>query len=335
LMTERVDRMKVAVLRALEDIDGPAGAARILQHLQGSGVALKPRTIRLYLQKLDDEGMTTCVSRRLGRQITERGREELAHSNVLEKVGFVASKVDALGYRMSFNCQTGVGSIIANVTMIDERVLGMALKEMAGVFAAGLGMGGRLIVAEEGSAIGPLTVPPGRVGIGTVCSVTVNGILLHEGIPVTSRFGGLLEIREGKAVRFIELIEYSGTTLDPLEAFIRAGMTDVSECAETGNGIIGASFREIPSAAIEDALRVQKAMQRKGLGGIMAVGQPNKPLFDIPVADGRAGLIVIGGLNPVAAVHESGIRISMYPLTGLENYESFTDYKELCTRYGG
>ena len=329
-MTEKVDRTKIALLRALQDIDGPAGASRLVERLGGSGVLLKPRTIRLYLQQLDREGMTRCVSRRLGRQITERGREELAHANVVEKVGFIATKVDALGYRMSFTCAIGSGSIIANVTMIDERVLGMALKEMATVFRAGFGMGSKLVVAKAGQSIGALTIPAGHVGIGTVCSVTVNGILLHEGIPVTSRFGGLLEIRDGKAVRFIELIEYRGTTLDPLEAFIRAGMTDVRACVECGTGIVGASFREIPSVATDDASRIQKAMRRKGLGGIMAIGQANKPLLDVPVAEGRTGMIVIGGLNPVAAVHEAGIRISMYPLAGLEDFESFTNCEELC-----
>jgi repressor of nif and glnA expression len=150
---------------------------------------------------------------------------------------------------------------------------------------------------------------------------------------VTSRFGGLLEMRGGQAVRFIELIEYSGTTLDPLEAFIRAGMTNVRACAASGAGIIGASFREIPSAAIEDAMKLQKAMRRKGLGGIMAIGQPNKPLLGVPVAEGRTGVIVVGGLNPVAALHEAGIRISMLSLAGLEDYRAFKDCEELCRKY--
>jgi repressor of nif and glnA expression len=140
-------------------------------------------------------------------------------------------------------------------------------------------------------------------------------------------------MRDGEPVRFVELIEYVGTTLDPLEAFIRAGMTRVRDCVQEGSGIIGASFREIPSAAADDAKRIAEAMKAHGLGGVMAIGSPNRPLLDIPVAEGRTGIIVIGGLNPVAAVHESGIRVSMISLAGLEDIRSFGTVEEACCRY--
>jgi len=42
------------------------------------------------------------------------------------------------------------------------------------------------------------------------CSVTINGIFLKAGIPVTSRFGGVVEIVDGKPERFISLISYEG-----------------------------------------------------------------------------------------------------------------------------
>ncbi len=55
----------------------------------------------------------------------------------------------------------------------------------------------------------------------------------------SSRFGGLLEVRDREPVRFIDVIEYRGTTVDPLELFIGAGVTRVAQCAATGSGIIG------------------------------------------------------------------------------------------------
>ena len=39
-----------------------------------------------------------------------------------------------------------------------------------------------------------VVVPPGKVGLATVCSVALNGVLLKAGIPVQSRFGGVLEV---------------------------------------------------------------------------------------------------------------------------------------------
>ena len=330
----RADQTKTAILRVLHDGGGPAGASRITERLSAMGIVARPRTIRFYLMQLDKEGMTRFVSRRLGREITDRGREELAHANVLDKVGFVAAKVDTLGYSMSFSNRLGKGSIVTNVALIDKRVMSIAFKEMVRVFESGFAMGRKVAVAQAGESLGDVVVPEGHVGIGTVCSVTVNGIFLQESIPVTSRFGGLLEVRGGEPVRFVELIEYSGTTLDPLEAYIRAGMTQVRQCALTGEGLVGASFREVPSVAVRESERVRAEMERHGLSGILALGRPNRPLLDIPVAEGRAGMIVIGGLNPVAAVHEAGVRLSVLSLAGLADFGRFLSVSEASERYG-
>ncbi len=332
-MAQHSQKVKVEILRALQELDGPAGAARILEHMAQSGVELQPRTIRLYLLRLDREGLTKTVSRRRGREITDRGRAELAHSNVIEKVGFIASKIDSLSYRMSYGLAAGAGTLITNVALVHRSQLVRTLEDMKPVFARSLGMGTRMILAREGDAVAGCVVPREMVALGTVCSVTVNGILLKEGIPLASRLGGLLEMEDGKPVRFVELMAYQGTSVDPLELFIKAGMTRVREAARSGTGIVGASFREAPAVALEDVRRVCRAMDRIGLGGVVAIGRPGQPLLDIPVAEGRVGLVVIGGLNPVAAVHETGARIVVQSLAGLEDASRFRSFQELRDRY--
>ena len=180
--------------------------------------------------------------------------------------------------------------------------------------------------------LGSATVPSGRIALGTVCSVTVNGILLKHGIPVVSRFGGLIEIRDRRPVRFVAVIEYSGTTLDPLEAFIRAGMTQVRECVRTDSGVIGVSFREIPAASVPAVRRIKEEMDGQGLDGIMAIGTPNQPLFEIPVGEGRAGLIVSGGLNPIAALWEARMEVTFHSLAEVEDITQFVDFHDLSRR---
>jgi HTH-type transcriptional regulator, global nitrogen regulator NrpRI len=176
-------------------------------------------------------------------------------------------------------------------------------------------------------------VPKGMVMLGTVCSVTVNGIMLSERIPVTSRFGGLIEMRDGRPIRFVELVEYRGTTIDPLEFFINARMTRVRECARSGTGIIGASFREVPSIAVDEVRRIGKDMEHHGLGGILALGKPNQRLLDIPVSEGRSGMIVLGGLNPIAALREAGALVAIQSLAGLDDIKSFQSFQALRNRY--
>jgi len=300
-----------------------------MEELTAFGIDLQPRTVRFYLGQLDGEGLTRFVSRRQGRELTALGAEELTHANVIEKIGFVAARVDSLGYRMSFDLASGTGTIITNVAVLHKGVLAIALREIHRIFAKGLTMGYRMALAHEGETLAGVKVPPKHVAIGTVCSVTLNGVLLHCGIPVTSRYGGLVELDGGGPRRFVQLIDYQGTTLDPLEIFIKANMTQVHACAQTNHGIIGASFREVPSVALGDIRRIRQDIVRHGLDGILTTGKPNLPLLDMPVAEGRTGMIVIGGLNPIAALYETGLRLSVLSLAGLEDIERFVPYQEL------
>ncbi|MBN1671794.1 MAG: DUF128 domain-containing protein [Kiritimatiellae bacterium] len=331
-MSTRTERAKQAILRALDEIGGAAGAARITRRLAAMGVDLQPRTVRFYLLRMDRDGLTQYVGRREGRVITERGREEMACANVFQKLGFVAAKVDALGYAMSFNLDTGQGTVVANTGFIKQRDLPRAILRMRPVFERHFGMGTRAALARQGERLGSVTVGRGTVALGTLCSVTVNGVLLEAGIPVQSRFGGLVEIADGRPVRFVDLIEYTGTTVDPLEIFITAGRTQVLRCAETGSGIIGASLREVPSAALDDVVRIRGRMQACGLGGILMIGRPNAALLDVPVPEGRTGIVVVGGLNPLAALHEAGIPLTIQPLAGLEHIDAFVPFEDLALK---
>jgi len=322
-MATKTERARNAILKALSEDDAPAGAAKLALRLRAMGLDLQPRTVRVHLLELDRDGYTLMVSRRRGRQLTERGRRELTNVDVFSKLGFVAAKVDDLGYRMSYSYRSGHGSVVANVVLIRDRDLSRALLHVAPVLRAGLAVSNKLAVVRGGEKIGSFTVPLGSVALATICSITVNGVLLSSGIPVTSRFGGLLEMRDGAPLRFVDVIEYRGTTIDPLEVFIGAGMTEVAQCARTGSGIIGASFREIPAAAAGLARRVLNRLRERGLGGDLAMGEGSLPLFDIPVTEGRTGLIVIGGLNPLATLREVGIPATMRSLSGLADISEF------------
>ena len=333
-MTDKSNQARTAILRVLNELEGqPAGAAYITERLASGGVKLQPRTVRFYLLQLDRDGLTSFISKRKGRIITSSGREELAHANVLEKVGFVQAKVDTLGYRMSLDLNSGQGRLITNVALLKNQDLSRAFSEMKPVFDQRLGMGNRLCLITSSDRFAGHAIPGGHTGIGTICSVTLNGVLLSAGIPVTSRFGGLVEMKDGRPARFVELIEYAGTTVDPLEMYIRAGMTRVRDCVKTGSGIIGASFREIPSVAMDQARVIFKKLEQLDLGGVLTIGRPGQPLLEVPVPDGRTGFIVIGGLNPIAALYESGIACTLKSLSGLEESARFSSFSDVFRGY--
>lgn len=321
--------LRLAILGALAEAETPLGAQRLADQLAAMGFQVPPRTTRYHLQRLDREGLTRVLSRRRGREITPAGRDALAGARVVEKMGFVAARVDDLGYRMTYDPLSGEGRIVANISEIAGRDLSRAIQTMRPVIRARLGMGERLAVGREGDTLVGRRTPSGRAALATICSVVVNGLLLHRGIPVASRFGGLLELRRWRPARFTALMDYRGTTVDPLELFIAARMTRVLDAARTGDGIVGASFREIPAAALPALMAARAEWERAGLGAILAVGRPNQPVLEIPVAEGRAGLIVAGGLNPIAALVESGIETEVTSLAGLEDYGVFKSYDEI------
>lgn len=324
-------KQKVAILRILRDAREPVGSSTIAEEIKTYGFEFSGRTIRLYLNEMEREGLVTPARRGRdgGRTITHQGYEEIRTALVTERVGFVASKVDGLACQITLDPLKRTGLIVLNITCFDTFHLSKAMQEIIPVFEANLGVGRYVAFAREGERIGGYCVPPGKAAIGTICSVTINGILLSARIPTVSRFGGVLEIHDNRPVRFTDVIYYNGTSLDPLEIFIKGKLTHVREAARTGHGRIGASFREIPTAALPQVERIRKQLDEIGLGEIMMVGKPNQSLLEFPVEEGRTGMIVTGGMNPAAAVEEAGIPTSNYALSTLYEFEKLIHYSKL------
>ena len=329
-MEPRTHRRVTAILRILQDAGKPLGSTHIARHLHVQGIDLSQRTIRYYLGLMDQEGFTRSLGKR-GREITARGEAELSGAMTVEKVGFMAATVDALAYQMTFDLERCTGKVILNVSLIDASDIGPAAHEMFEVYSAGLGMGKYLALARPGERLGGVGVPPEKFAFGTICSITVNGVMLKAGIVAHSRFGSLLEMREGQPPRFTQIINYDGTTIDPLEIFIRGDMTQVRRTVHTGNGVVGASFRELPTASINEVERINAKLERTGLGAALMIGRPNQPVLDMPVKQGRTGMIVMAGLNPLAAVEESGIGTTNWAMRTMVDFEQLVPFEQLDT----
>lgn len=331
-MREKTEEKRLAILRILREADGPVGSTKITERLSGMGHDISERTVRFHLLDMDQAGLTENLGRN-GRRITERGVKELANARAFEKVGYLSAKIDQMTYRMTFDLSSRTGTVVLNVSLVNRDHLERSIPLIERVFRAGYAMGNLIALLRPGQHVGEMAVPDGAFGIGTVCSITLNGVLVAHGIPTNSRFGGLLELRDKKPVRFVEFINYDGTTLDPLEVFIRSVMTDYVGATETGNGLIGASFREVPADSRERVIGLGKELDAVGLGGVFLTGWPGQPLLEIPVSEGRVGLVVIGGLNPVAILEEQGIHVYRTgALAGLIDYRQLFPYDELHAR---
>ncbi len=323
-----IDRKTLALLRVLDQAGEPLGSSRLARELSNLGVDLTDRAIRYYLGRLDEVGLTESLGRQ-GRCITEAGRQELADASVSDKVTLVISRLERLAYQTTLDLATRQGKVILNISLLPAEALDRALQVMRPVFLAGLCTSDLVAIYQPGQIIGDTRVPPGMVGIGTVCSVTINGILLSHGIPMQSEFGGLLELAGHEPLRFTDLIDYGGTSLDPLEIFIKGKMTSVTQAARGEAGKVGASFRLIPGAAHSQFVQIADEMAQAGIHGIAAVGQPSQSLLEIPVPLERIGVILYAGLNASAAVEEAGIETTSHAMGGLVDFSELTDFRQL------
>jgi repressor of nif and glnA expression len=320
-----MNKTMIAILKILDKEPQVIGSREISRKLKLYGIDLTERAVRYHLKILDERGYTKVFGKE-GRQITEKGRRELHNVLVLEKASFVSSRIETLSYLTTFNLDTLQGDVILNISFFSEKDLEKALRIMKPVFQSPYVMSNRLLIAKKGEAIGEVLIPEGKVGIATVCSITINGIFLKEGIPVTSRFGGVVEVINKRPVRFLSLISYEGSSLDPHDIFIRSKMTDVLGAVKKGTGRILASFREIPVVCVEKVKELAKELSKRDIGGILVIGEPNKPVLGVQPGIDRAGIVIVGGLNPVACLEESGIQTeskamsTLYPFSGLKGY---------------
>ena len=327
--TQDVERKTYSILRVLANSAEPLGSIVIARALKELGIELGERAVRYHLKLMDEQGLTNLVGRRDGRVITSMGLKELKHGMVKDKVGFAISRIELLAFRTTFDLEKRAGLIPVNISMIRKQDLQKALRLMKPVISSHLCVSSLVVAGKPGEKVGDLIVPEGKVVIGTVCSIVVNGTLLKAGVPMNSKFGGLLQISEGKPLRFVELISYEGCSLDPSEIFIKAGMTSVGQAARSGNGNILANFREVPSMCRPLAQDVISKLAGAKMNGVLLVGNVSEPICEIPMELNRVGMVLIGGLNPIAAIAEAGIEVESHAMSTVVDYKEFVDFEQL------
>lgn len=322
-----MERKLNAILKIVSESDEPVGSVEIAEKLEELGIDLSERTVRYHLKELDKQGLTQGKWKE-GRMITNKGQEELHDAQIFEKVGLMSSRIDNMAYKMDFDLYEKNGSVIMNLSFFNKKEFRKALEIMAPVFSKKLTTGDLVAVAKEGEELGGVKVPGGRIALGTLCIINLNGVLLKHSIPVESRFGGILQIENNKPLRFTDMINYSGSTLDPHEVFMKSKMTSVGQAC-SGSGKILAGLREIPAASANEAEAIIRKIDSAGIGRALMIGKSGQAILGMPVKMDRVGIVVPGGLNPIAAVEEAGIETQTRALGALIDYKQLKNFDSI------
>ncbi|MGC9323567.1 MAG: DUF128 domain-containing protein [Desulfomonilia bacterium] len=330
---EEIERKSIIILRILNQAQQPLGARIIARRMKDYGISLSERAVRYHLQFMDQKELTRFIGRRDGRVITEKGVEELRNARVQDKVGYAISRIEILAYKTSFDPVRKQGMVPMNISIFERKRFTEALGHMKGAFDKGLCVSDLVGIAHEGQFLGDVHVPEGHVGLASVCSIVFNGVLLKRGIPMDSKFGGILQLHENRPMRFVELIHYSGTSLDPSEAFINAKMTRVKDAIEYGEGKILANFREVAGICRDSVEEVVAMLGAVGIRSLLQMGKMGDPICQVNVDVNKVGMILIGGLNPVAAAREAGIEAENLAMSTVMDFTDLKPFSVVCREF--
>ncbi|NJD76547.1 MAG: DUF128 domain-containing protein [Candidatus Methanoperedens sp.] len=317
-----VQRKLIEILRILYENHHPIGARLIADRMNERGYPIGERGVRYHLRILDERGLTQRQGYD-GRVITELGINELNNALVGDRLGFIISRIEKLIYDTTFNLRTGQGNVIINMSIIDKNDIERTMDVVRHVIYSDYPVSPYIKLIEEGTVTSDIRIPEGKVGLATMCSITIDGILMKSGIPVNTKYGGILKVEDRKPVNFEDIIVYNGTTVDPMRIFISKKMTRVLDAVDKGSGRLLANLREIPASALSEARIILESVMQSGIGGIAGIGKPGSPVFDAPVDNGKVGIAVYAGVNAMAAVEESGIQVNTSPIS------TIIDFREL------
>jgi repressor of nif and glnA expression len=298
-------RKEIEILRILSEFDSPVGSTLLKRELRKRGFLLSERTVRYHLQLLEAKGFVLGHERK-GRTITSQGLEELSRSLATQRLGFTTTRFMSLAYQATYDPNADTGTVVANVSLLDNNLQDKTLDTMKALQSMNLLSAPYIKTLKEKEEYCDISVPKGQFGLFTVCNLTLDSILIHSGIPLFFKFGGLVQVVNRNPIRFVEIISYEGTTIPPLEVFVYRRMTSISRILKTGSGMLLATMREAPSEARERTAKILENQQKKGWGGVLVLGEPNEPVLGVPVGMDRFGICMVGGIVPGAAMVEEG-----------------------------
>jgi len=85
--------------------------------------------------------------------------------------------------------------------------------------------------------------------------------------------------------------------------------------------------REVPVAAEASVRDLLAEAASAGLGGLIEMGEPSRPVLGCPVGTGKIGIACYAGVNSVAAAEEAGISIKTSPISAVIDYAKTRELK--------
>ncbi|MCP1661339.1 MAG: DUF128 domain-containing protein [Methanocalculus sp. MSAO_Arc1] len=230
---------------------------------------------------------------------------------------FIHNHIVEYSMQVTYNPVENEGNVVYNLFIIPEHEREYAISTLKNVVSAGIMVGDMVRFIEAGETLDGVGIPEGKLGICTLCSITLDGILLRRGIATNAIGGGLIEVEANIPNRFTHIILYEATTFDPLQVMASQDLTSVNRVMREGNGHILGNIRECHMEAEPLLAEILDECASSHFSGILEVGMPNASLLGVSVSPQYMGVVAVGGTNPFAAMKEDGHPVTTLAIKGL------------------
>lgn len=234
-----------------------------------------------------------------------------ADNKTHSQIPFLLSKSWNLIEKIDFDIEKHQGNILSNISYLDRNQIDEALEIMEETY----NMNPKFMNSYYKLVKHPNN--KNKVGIATICSLSVDGILINSGIMSNPKYGGLLELTDRPI--FVDLISYNGSSIDPHRIFISKDMTSVSN-QNTDPSKILASVKEIPYIARDHSIYILDKLKNIGFS-VYKIGNPRELIYNAKVNNYNFGVVTGSGLNLIAAIKEKGIDIEVKAMANLLPFE--------------
>lgn len=237
--------------------------------------------------------------------------EKIEESNI----PFILSKSWNLIQQVSLDVEKGNGDIIANISYIKKDDLEKSMQIMEESYESN-----KNYINPHFQIVSHPTDDE-KIGIATICSLSIDGLLLKNGIKSTPKYGGLLELTEPPL--FIDLISYNGSSIDPHKIFIAKDMTAIT--LDTSVKRLLASIKEIPYISRDYSVYFLDKLSKLDFS-IYKIGKPRELTYNAKAENYNFGIVTGSGLNTIAAIKEQGIDIEVKADTKLMPFEKMDKF---------
>jgi global nitrogen regulator NrpRII len=243
---------------------------------------------------------------------------------------FVNHTIEEYAMQVTYDPVAGTGKVVYNLSLVRTPELAPVLEVIRTACRSGVCASDQIRIVPGGESIDGFAIPEGQTGICTLCSATLDGILLKRGVPLHPIGGGVVEIVNRVPRRFTHLIHYDQTTIDPLQVLIAEEISSVSEVIRSGNGTILANIRECHMEAEPLVAELLDDLGESRFVGVLEVGLPNSPLLGVQISPQYMGVVAVGGTNPIAAVREAGYAVVTRAIRGVIDAAEMTGVEQLA-----